>query len=348
MAKGVWVGLDVGVESTSICVVNAAGEVVREAVCPTAVKNVHREISCFKRRKFARIALEAATGLNLARGLRTLGYQVDLYEQRQLTKFLRLRRNKTDAGDAAGIAEAGRLGAGTISKVHLKTLECQSLQSRLTIRRQLIRQRVANVNLLGRQLELYGGRLKSTKPVNLRPVVEAEIQKVFGKARSELRHDLHHLLRRCEGLVRDQHALDCELRQEATDNEVCRLLMGIPGVGPLTALTFYAAICDPHRFRRSADVGAYFGLTPTIRQSGLMSRSGRISKMGNRAARTALATAAKSFLQWSSPDSDLRRWAQQLEERRGRRKARIAVARKLATIMLAMWKNGKAYEPHGR
>ena len=116
MRGPLWAGLDVGVETTAICVINAAGSTVHEATCPTRLKSVHRELACLRRRKSARVGLEAATGTMLARGLRNLGYQVDLYEQRQLSKFLRLRRNKTDAGDALGIAEAGRLGAARPSR----------------------------------------------------------------------------------------------------------------------------------------------------------------------------------------------------------------------------------------
>lgn len=109
MTKRFWAGLDVGVETTAVCVIDDAGEIVHEGSCPTVVKSVHRELACLRRRRFARVGLEAATGTTLARGLRNLGYEVDLYEARQLSKFLRLRRNKTDAGDAIGIAERASL-----------------------------------------------------------------------------------------------------------------------------------------------------------------------------------------------------------------------------------------------
>ena len=345
MTKRLWAGLDVGVETTTICVINDAGEVLHEGSCPTSAKDVHRELSCLRRKRHARVGLEAATGMNLARALRNLGYRVEIYEARQLSKFLRIRRNKTDAGDASGIADAGRLGAGTVSRVHLKSLECQSLQSRLVIRRHLIRQRVAVLNILSRQLELYGGRLRSTKRGQVRGKVEAETKRLFGKVASPLTRELLHLADQYESLLAYQLSVDRELRQCASENEVCSRLMEIPGVGPLCALSFYSAVGDPFRFRRSADVGSYFGLVPRIHQSGLTLKSGRISKMGNTAVRTSLVQASMTFMRYADPQSRLRSWASAVEERRGRKKARVALARKLSTVMLAMWKNGENYQP---
>jgi transposase len=346
MATKIWAGLDVGVETTRLCVIDDAGEILQEATCPSALKSIHGEIRWLRRRRSASVALESATGATIARGLRSLGYSVELYEVRQLSKFLRVRRNKTDAGDALGIAEAARIGKTLISRVHLKTLECQSLQSRLTIRRQLVRQRVAAVNLLCRQLELYGGRInRSKKSMQLRDQVETELKNLFGRASNPLTSALRHLLDHCEQLIAYQQIADRELTRFASGNEVCRRFMEIPGVGPLCALTFYATIGDPHRFRRSADVGPYLGLTPRLHESGLTSRHGRISRMGHRAARSLLVQASLSFMRCSSVDSTLRSWTSELELRRGRGQSRVALARKLAVVMLAMWKSGQAYAP---
>ena len=345
MTRKFWAGLDVGVESTSLCVINDAGEVLQNATCPSTLKNIHREIRWMKRRRFARVGLEAAGGATIARGLRSLGYAVDLYEGRQLSTFLRMRRNKTDAGDAIGIAEAGRIGASVVSKVYLKSLESQSLQSRLTIRRHIIRQRIATTNLLCRQLELFGGRVRGcTRSMQLHDKVEAEIRSLFGKTSTPLPTELRDLLQQCEQLILYQKAVDREFARLAFDNEVCRRFMEIPGVGPICALSFFAAVGEPDRFSRSANIGSYFGLTPKLHQSGLTVRSGRISKMGHAATRTALVHASVSFMRWSDADSELRNWTLRVEERRGRAKSRVALARKLATIMLAMWKSGENYK----
>jgi transposase len=347
MRRHIWAGLDVGAETTSFCVINDTGEVLQEGSCSTSLMSVDREIRWLRRRKFATVGLEAATGTHLARGLRSRGYNVDMYEARQLSKFLRVRRNKTDANDAIGIAEVGRLGQTLVGKVHLKSLECQSLQSRLTIRQHLIRQRVGVVSLLCRQLEHYGGRISrsSLSKRNFSLRVQAEITKLFGRTPNPLTDELRRLLGAAESLLAYQRTVDQDLYHAAADIEVCRRFMAIPGVGCLTALTFYAAVSEPGRFERSSDIGSYFGLTPRIHQSGLTCRLGRISKMGNRAARNALVCAAKGFMRWGNDDDPLRKWAGDIELRRGQRKARIAVARKLGIIMLAMWKRGEEYQP---
>ena len=131
----------------------------------------------------------------------------------------------------------------------------------------------------------------------------------------------------------------------ANENETCRRFMEIPGVGPICALTFYAAVGEPNRFRRCTDVGSYLGLTPKTHQSGLISRPGRISKMGNKEARSLLVTASTQFMRLSDPGTAIHTWARAVELRRGRLKSRIALARKLATVMLAMWKTGEHYHP---
>ena len=346
MARKLWAGLDIGVETTSVCVVDDAGDVLHEAVCPTNTRSIHREIAFIKRRRSARVGLESGCGIHIARGLRSLGYSVDIYEARQLSKFLSVRRNKTDAGDAGWIAQAGRVGAPLLSKVHLKSLECQALTSRLTMRRQLVSTRVRSVNLLCRQFEVYGGRIGPCPTAELlRAKAEAQIKILFKKGSQPLVDELRLLLKRCEELWGYQKQLDYQLKKDARENELCRRLMEIPGIGPICALTFFATVGEPHRFRKSADIGPYLGLTPRMFQSGLTQRVGRISKLGSRAMRTLLVHSSISFRTYSRRDSRLHLWALELEGRRGRGKARVALARKLATIMLAMWKSGLPYRP---
>jgi hypothetical protein len=179
----------------------------------------------------------------------------------------------------------------------------------------------------------------------LRSKVEAEITKLFGKGPNPLVIQLFYLLDHCENLMAYQKQVDHELRRFAFENDVCKRFMEIPGVGPIGALTFYTAVGEPARFRRTADVGSYLGLTPKLHHSGLTQRVGRISKMGHVATRTLLVRASTHFMRCSAKDTALIAWASQVEQRRGRGRARIALARKLATIMLAMWKTGEPYRP---
>jgi transposase len=346
LAKRLWAGLDVGVDTTSVCIIDEQGEVIREAVCPTNVKSLHRELVVLKRRKWATVALESGGGTSVARGLQALGYKVILYETRQLSGFLKVRRIKTDAGDANGIAQAGRIAARLISNVHLKSFESQSLGARLRIRRHIIKSRTKAVNLLCRQLEHFGGRIRrSTRSPELRVRVESELRALFGRAPTPLSKEMKRLLDHCLHLMAQEKEIDRELMRLARSTEVCRRFMEIPGVGPVCALSFYAAVDEPTRFKRSCDVGSYLGLTPKLYQSGLTTRSGRISKMGNKEARSMLVTASLRFMACSSTDVEIHAWTKALELRRGRLKSRVALARKLATVMLAMWKSGEPYRP---
>jgi transposase len=344
--KRLWAGIDVGVETASVCIIDDAADVLHEGICPSRTDMVRHELACFRRMRFESVGLEAGTGPHVARGLRSLGYPVELYETRQLSKFLRVRRNKTDAGDARGIAEAGRIGASLVSKVYLKSLDSQAMQSRLALRRHLVRQRVAAVCLLGRQLELYGGRLRcNAQNERFRAAAEVEIRTALRSSSPALVAQLRYLADQCEHLVAHQRAIDRELVREARDNEVCRRLMEIPGVGPLCALTFHAAVDNPDRFSRSTDIGSYFGLAPRVHESGLTSKKARISKMGNKSVRSMLVRSASLHLIHCSSDSALRDWALRIEKRRGRKPSRVALARKLAVVMLAIWKSGGRFEP---
>ena len=103
-----WAGLDVGVETTSVCIIDSAGEVLRDCACPTATRDVRHELATFRRSRFASVGPEASSGTHLARGFRSLGYTMEPFETRKLSKFLRVRTKKTDAGDANGIAEVER------------------------------------------------------------------------------------------------------------------------------------------------------------------------------------------------------------------------------------------------
>lgn len=345
MAKRLWVGLDVGVETTSVCVIDAGGAVIHEAVCPTSAKSVHREIVPLGCRRSGTVGLESGTGFCLARDLKDLGYTVEIYEARQLSKFLRVRRNKTDAGDALGIAHAGRIASPLVSRVHLKSLECQSIACRLKIRRHLIKARMDAVSIVRRQLELFGVRIAPGSPATFRSRVDKALRATFGPAPDPLAADLRLLLDHIEGLCTKKIGFDHALKSLALGTDVCRRLMEIPGVGPICALSFYAAVGEPGRFRRASDIGPYLGLTPRLHQSGLVQQSGRISRMGNAMARGLLIQSSLRFMRSCEPQSRFRAWTSGIEARRGKGKSRVALARKLATVMIAMWKKGTPFDP---
>ena len=144
-------------------------------------------------------------------------------------------------------------------------------------------------------------------------------------------------------LTTDIAVRDAELRKLAAEEPTLKQLTAIPGVGPIVSFAFMLCIDDPHRFKDSRDVGAYLGLRPTLRSSGEVSRQGRITRRGDPYLRTLLIQAAHASLR-SKTDSHLKRFGEGLEARLGRKKAVIALARKLAVLMHRLWVTGAPYQ----
>jgi transposase len=140
-------------------------------------------------------------------------------------------------------------------------------------------------------------------------------------------------------------AMDDELKAIARDNDLARRLMTVPGVGPVVALSFIATLDDVRRFQRARDVGAFLGLTPRRHQSGEVDWSGRISKCGDRDLRRLLYSAATTLITQVRKTSPLRTWALRLQERKGFKKAAVATSRKLAVVMMCIWRDGTIFDP---
>jgi transposase len=267
-----------------------------------------------------------------------------MFEARQASRFLAIRKNKTDRNDARGLADIARLGRGSVSEVRVKTPECQRLRSTLVTRQTLVQLRIAMEANMRSLFRLNGGRLKSSySAAALRRNVSEELRRLRRSEKIDLSEEIEPLLALSTATRAYVEDLDDRLCKRAKEDPVCRRFLEIPGVGPITALAFYSAVDDPHRFRRNADVGAYFGLVPTVRQSGQMLTRTRISKTGDRLTRTYLTTAAKQHLK---ADSSLALWGSSLSERLKKRGVHVAIARKLAVAMLAIWKSGEHYDPY--
>lgn len=347
MSKRLWVGLDVGADEMSVCVVNNDGTPICEQVLPTSAAILDALLKPMRRSNIVAIGLEAgSTSIHLARGLTRIGYDIAVFECRQVSSYLGIRLNKTDKNDARAIAEVTRTGRGFVSEVVIKSTECQRIRSMLTLRQQFIRMRVAGEAGIGSLFRQHGGKLRRVfSTVGLRREVRAEIIRLKKHEKIDLRDDVEPMLDVCERMRLQVERMDDAILKMAKQIEVCRRFMAIPGVGALTALSFYSAIGDPNRFERTADVGAYLGLVPRVRQSGVSVARLKISKMGSTLTRFHLSTAASVHLRANSPETQLKAWGATLQERRGRGRARAAVARKLAVTMLAIWKRGDAYDP---
>jgi transposase len=170
------------------------------------------------------------------------------------------------------------------------------------------------------------------------------VEEIAGEVPEEMRRALAPLLETIRDLSERIGACGREIEASMKTDPDARRLMTVPGVGPIVAACFLLAVRDPTRFDSGRQVGAYLGLVPSLYQSGQTNRRGRITKHGNRQARWALTIAANALLRSRAP-SALRDWGRGLAERIGRKKAVIAIARKLAAVLWAMWRNKCAFEP---
>jgi transposase len=275
----------------------------------------------------------------LYHGLEALGVPVICIESRQAYLALKsLATHKTDRNDARGLAQLAR--TGFFKPVHVKSLPAHAVRALILARKKLVGQRVTLENQIRGLAVVFGVRL----PRGLSP---AFAEQVIGgsKGVAGLSGAMSGLLAARNAVLEAITAIDRDMKRLARASEACRRLMTIPGVGQLTALAFVAAIDDPDRFRRSRDVGAYLGLVPRRYQSGEVDYTGSISKCGDRRVRTLLYEAANVMLTRYRGKLALKEWALDIGRRSTMRKARIALARRLAIIMHAMLRHGTEFRP---
>jgi transposase len=331
-----YAGIDVSLERSSVCVVDATGRIVREAKVasePEALIVFFQQLGL----PVTRIGLEAGPLSQwLHAGLTAAGLEAVLLETRQVKAALSAMVVKTDRKDARGIAQLLRMG--WYRPVHCKSPPAQEVRA-LLVGRKLLQGKLQDVELSIRGLlrgfglkvgEVSKGRFvaRIRELIGGQPMLERVVEPML-RAREALRAEFHALHRAMLGIV----------RRDGT----CRRLMTVPGVGALVAVTFSSAVDDPARFRRSRTVGAHFGLTPKKHQSGETDVTGGISKVGDAMVRTALYEAANVMLTRAGRFSALKRWALEVAKRRGMRRAKVALARKLAAVLHRMWSDGSDF-----
>ncbi len=329
-------GLDVSVKETSVCIVDDTGKIVREVKVksePDALLQVLTNPAYH----FKRIGLEAGPLSQwLFSALAEAGFLVICVETRHMRAALKAQINKTDRNDARGIAQMMRVGL--YRPVHVKTLRSQKLRMLLTHRKLLQSKAIAVENDLRGTLRNFGLKVGIAGKVKFEARIKELVEKLPDLAmlvepllivRRTLREQIGILHRRLLTIVRD--------------DDVCRRLMSVPGVGPVVALTYRATVDVPARFRNSKAVGAVFGLTPAKYQSGESNRTGRISRCGDEMMRVMLYEAAQVMLVRSVKWSWLKAWAMQIARRRGMKKAIVALARRLAVIMHRIWVDGTEF-----
>ncbi|HEY6255477.1 MAG TPA: IS110 family transposase, partial [Xanthobacteraceae bacterium] len=265
------------------------------------------------------------------------GLAVELLETRHVRNALKTMTVKTDRNDARGIAQLMRLG--WFRPVHCKSMAAQETRALLTARKQ-VQSKLRDIEMsLRGLLRGFGLKVGDTTPTKF----EGRIKELVA-GHPSLEEIAKSLLAVRAVLLREFKAFEKRVRKVARSDLKARLLMSVPGVGAIVALTFAAAIDDPARFKSSKSVGAHFGLTPKKYQSGETDISGRISKIGDGAVRTASFEAAHVILTKAVKGcSALKSWAMKLAKRAGMKKAKVALARKLTVIMHRMLADGTTF-----
>ena len=276
----------------------------------------------------------------MQRGLVRLGLPAVCIDARKAHKTLSARLNKSDAADAEGLAQLAR--TGWFTPVHVRSDAADRLRSLIGARDRLVRLRIDLEGHVRGSLKTFGIRMTGIRRGRQRQAFRDQLA-AAGESDPVLRIIADGFIVAHATLCKAAAELDAIIRRQADQHPVAQRLMTIPGVGPVVSLSFIALVDDPNRFRRTSDVGAFLGLTPRRHQSGEIDWSGRISKCGDRAMRGLLVQAASCILRQVGRFSALKSWAVRLAGRRGYSKAAVATARKIAVLMLTLWKNGTEY-----
>jgi transposase len=328
----VFIGIDVSLASSAFCVLDERGHVlerVQVASEPAAFVTYLRSLTG----PVAAIGLEAGPLSQwLHRGLADAGFDLILMETRQVKAVLKAMPVKTDRRDAEGIAQLLRMG--WFRPVHCKSVSAQELRVLLSARRAVQKAVLDIEQSLRGVIRNFGLKLG---PISKGRYAERVRELVAGNMMLEAA---------AETILNARGALRCELasveqrlRDLARQDEACRLMMTMPGVGTVVALTVRAALDDPGRFRSSRDIGPWVGLTPRREQSGERDVVGHITKAGDATLRTALFNAATVMMHCARP-CWLKAWGMQVAKRRGQKRATVAVARRIGVILHRMWMDG--------
>ena len=330
----IYAGLDVSDKTTHICVVDGDGAVIRRDVV-TSDPDVLAKWLARHAKGLVRVVLETGPLSSfLYHGLAERAVPVTCICARHAKRALSARVNKSDVNDAESLSQLAR--TGWFKAVHMKAGATHIDRAALKIRAQLVTSRNAFANQLRGLLKLFGLRMGSvTTPGKRRERLEA----LFGQ-RPDLRGVFASLIESIEALEAQITRSGKLLASRAEADPICQRLMSAPGVGPVTALTFKTAIEDPGRFARSSDAGAYAGLVPRRSQSGERDYKGRISKAGDAMLRSALYEAANSVMVRLKRPCALQTWGRKLAESKGPKRAKVAVARKLAALLHRLWLTG--------
>lgn len=333
----VFAGLDISLEETHICIVDADGRTLKEVRMPTEPEAIAPVLERFEGR-LKRVGFEASSlSPWLSNELKARGFPAIIVEARHMAGALNAMRNKTDRNDARGLAQMMR--TGWFRQVHVKSDDSHRMRVLLGNRRMLKRKFLDIENAIRGTLKVFGVKMNRTtrgrfeEDLRARLSDEDPMLQAMTESMLTARRTLLEEFEKCHRLV----------MQIAREDEVCLRFMTVPGVGPVTALSFKSCIDDPMRFRQSKTVGAHLGLTPKRFQSGTVDYNSRISKCGDPETRWLLVEAGNSLLSNVRSWSVLKAWGMRLKKRLGHRRAAVALARKLSVILHRMWLDGSEF-----
>jgi transposase len=333
-----YVGLDVSLKSTSICILDEKGKRAQEEEVESTPEAIH-EFLLKTGLEIEQIGLESGNLTHyLKTGLLKRKYKVAVMESRKMAAILATIINKTDKNDARGIAEALRVGHFR-ECVH-RSEDAVEIRSLLHLRQTAIEERTHVINSLRGHLKVYGIKFAKKAGKSFKEKVEEAIKIL----RPRIQRAIQSLLNILDVLDREIKVLTREVEAVAATDEDVKLLQTVDGVGPITALAFKAEIDNPERFENSKDAAAYIGLTPSQYSSGEVHRQGGISKKGSKRTRYLLVEAASAVVTRCKIWSKLKAWGMKLQKKKGNRKAIVAVARKLAVIMHRMLITRKPFD----
>lgn len=334
-----YAALDISMEQTAICVVKEDGRKVVEGKVPTDPDAI-AEWLAGKAGEIERIGMETGPlAVWLWNELTKRGLPIVCLDARHASAALSMMPNKTDRHDAAGLAQIVR--TGWFKEVRIKSHGAYVVRALLSARDLLVGLRGKIENEIRGLLKTFGvmfGKKVGGFARRAEEIVAGELA-----AAPEIKAIVEAMMEARRSIIERIKVLDARARAAAKQNTMARLFMTAPGVGAVIALSVASTYDDASRFRRSSSAGAYLGLTPRRYESGEVSRNGRVSKRGDKLTRTHLYEAANVILTRQIGFSSLKAWGLRIAKSGGFKKAKVAVARKLAVILHAMWKTNEPF-----
>lgn len=334
------IGFDLGDRKSRVCEVDEGARVVKEAVVPTTRNGIE---AYFVGRERCRVVMEAGTHSPwISRQLEVLGHEVVVANPSKVYGREQRRKKRNDRTDAEYLGRQGRADVTLLYPIQHRSAKAQEHLELIRARDQLVGARTKLINHIRGAVKSSGGRIT-------RCSTEAFVGRARPQIPPELRGASEAVLSAIADLTKRIREMDEQVERLAeAEYPVVARLRQVPGVGALTALTFVLLVEDSKRFARSRDVGAYFGLVPGLDESSDSSPQLGITKTGDEFGRRLLVSAAQYILGPFGPECDLRRYGEAIAMRGGKnakKRAVVAVARKLAVLLHRLWVSGAAYEP---